>query len=193
MDNGSGILKFDIRKIAFSAVVAALYAGLTLAVMPLSFGPVQIRFSEVLCILPFFFPFSVWGLVVGCIVANIFSPYLWLDITIGPIASFHAAFFTMYIGMLPSRDKIFTKALACFPPVIYNAVLIGAMITFIMLNEGEADTFLTTFIACGLWVGLGQFIVMYIFGLPLMIYLPKTKIIDKLNKLYSGGKIKRKG
>ena len=180
------VSKIDVRKIAFSGVVAALYAGLTIVVMPLSYGPVQIRFSEVLCILPFFFPFSVWGLFVGCIVANIMSPYP-LDVIVGPIASLIAALCTMYIGKQKNRERIYVKALACFPPVFFNAILIGAMIAYIMMSEGAADAFMPVFISSGLWVGLGQMIVLYVLGLPLMIYLPKTKFINKLSVLYSKG------
>jgi len=177
------MLKFSTKKIAFAAVVAGLYAGMTLAAMSFSYGPVQFRISEVLCILPFFFPFSVWGLFVGCIVANLFSPYLWLDITVGPIASLLAALCTMYIGRMNSRDRVLTKVFACFPPVIFNAVLIGAMIAYIMMSEGTAESFLPVFIASSIWVGLGQSVVLYVLGLPLMIYLPKTKVIDNLKLL----------
>ena len=179
-------MKFSARKIAFSGVVAALYAGLTMAVMPLSYGPVQLRISEVLCILPFFFPFSVLGLFAGCIAANIISPFP-LDVIVGPVASLLAALSTMYIGRLGNRERIYVKALACFPPVIFNAVLIGAMIAFLMVSEGAADAFLPAFLTSGMWVGLGQFIVMYALGLPLMIYLPKTRFIDKLALLYDRG------
>jgi len=140
----------------------------------------------VLCILPFFFPFTVWGLFVGCIVANIFSPYP-LDLIVGPVASLLAALCTMYIGKINSREKIATKALACFPPVIFNAVLIGAMIAYLVVGEGAADAFMPVFISYGLWVGLGQLIVLYLLGLPLMIYLPTSKLLDKLNYLYRGG------
>ena len=180
--------KNTIRKIAFAGIVAAVYAGLTIAIMPLSYGPVQLRISEVLCILPFFFPFSVWGLFAGCIIANIMSPYP-LDIIIGPIASLLAALSTMYIGKMDSRERISTKVLACFPPVLFNALLIGAMIAYIMVSEGAADVFLPVFISSGLWVGLGQLVVLYALGLPLMIYLPKTKIIDKLTVIYNRGEI----
>jgi len=178
--------KINVRKIAFCGVIAALYAGLTIAVMPLSYGAVQIRISEVLCILPFFFPFSIWGLFVGCIAANILSPYP-LDVIIGPIASLLAAIGTMYIGKLNNSDRISIKALACFPPVFFNAVFIGAMIGYIMVSEGAADAFLPAFVTSGLWVGLGQLIVLYALGLPLMVYLPKTKFIDKLTTLYNRG------
>jgi len=94
----------------------------------------------------------------------------------------------MYIGKLESNHRITTKALACFPPVLFNAVIIGAMIAYLTVGEGAADAFMPVFITSGLWVGLGQLIVLYVLGLPLMIYLPKSKIIDKLNYLYSGGK-----
>ena len=178
--------RINVRKIAFSGVVAALYAGLTMAVMPLSYGPVQLRLSEALCIMPFFFPFTVWGLFVGCIVANLISPYP-LDILVGPIASFIAALCTMYIGKMKKRESISIKTLACFPPVLFNALFIGAMIAYIMVGEGAADAFLPAFISSGLWVGLGQLIVMYALGLPLMIFLPKTKLINRLTKLYIRG------
>jgi len=173
-----------VRKIAFSGVIAALYAGLTYATMSFAYGAVQFRLSEALCILPFFFPFSVWGLFAGCIAANLFSPYLIPDIIVGPVASLLAALSTMYIGKMKSRDTIATKAFACFPPVIFNAVLIGAMIAYIMVGEGASDAFMPAFISSGLWVGLGQLTVMYVIGLPLMIYLPRTNVITRLKILY---------
>ena len=37
-----------------AAVIAAIYVVLTMIFAPISFGPVQFRVSEVLCILPFF-------------------------------------------------------------------------------------------------------------------------------------------
>lgn len=190
------------RKIAFCGVIAALYAGLTYASMPIAYGAIQFRISEALCILPFFFPFSVWGLFAGCIAANLFSPYIMPDIIVGPVASLLAAVCTMYIGKMKSRDSIATKALACFPPVVFNAVLIGAMIADLMIGDGAyfgatiievfkgnqeiTTAFMSAFISNALWVGLGQIVIMYVLGLPLMIYLPKTSVIEKLSSLYEG-------
>ena len=173
----------NIRKIAFAGVIAALYAALTMALAPISFGSIQFRISEVLCILPFFFPFSVWGLFVGCIAANLISPYF-LDVILGPIASLLAALCTMRIGML-SRERTSMKVLACFPPVIFNAVIIGAMIAGIMVSDGDVDTFLPAFVICGLQVGFGQLVVLYAIGLPLMINLPKSKTFSKLLAQYN--------
>jgi len=172
----------NTRKIAFAGVIAALYAALTIALTFVAYGPVQLRIAEVLCILPFFFPFSVWGLFVGCIIANLLSPYQ-LDIVVGPIASLLAALCTMQIGKL-GRDRLSVKALACLPPVLFNAVFIGAMIAYYAVQSGEAEAFLPAFIINGLWVGFGQSIVLYALGLPLMVYLPKSKVYEKLSEIY---------
>ena len=61
------------RNIVTAAVIGALYAVLTMVLAPISYGPVQCRISEVLCILPFFMPSTTWGLFFGCAIANIAS------------------------------------------------------------------------------------------------------------------------
>ena len=61
------------RRIVTAAIVGALYAVLTIVLAPISYGPVQCRISEVLCILPFFMPCTTWGLFFGCAIANIAS------------------------------------------------------------------------------------------------------------------------
>jgi len=174
--------RINTRRTAFSGVIAALYAALTMALTVAAYGPLQLRISEVLCILPFFFPFSVWGLFVGCIIANLISPYQ-LDIVVGPIASLLAAICTMQIGKL-GRERLSIKALACLPPVVINAVFIGALIAYYDVVNGEAEVFLSAFIINGLWVGAGQSIVLYALGLPLMVYLPQSRIFDRLSELY---------
>ena len=66
-----------------SAVIAARYAALTLALYPISFGAVQFRVSEALCILPAFVPFTAWGLWAGCAIANLAGGYGIPDIVFG--------------------------------------------------------------------------------------------------------------
>ena len=58
--------------LAYGAVIAAIYVALTMAFQPISFGPVQFRISEALCILPFFTPAAIPGLFVGCFLSNLF-------------------------------------------------------------------------------------------------------------------------
>ena len=68
-------MKTDARtqRLAAAAVVGAAYAALTMALAPISYGTVQFRISEVLCILPYFMPFTSWGLFAGCLIANLLT------------------------------------------------------------------------------------------------------------------------
>ena len=168
----------NIRKIAFAGVVAAIYAALTLALAPISYGNVQFRIAEALTILPFFFPITLPGLFIGCIIANLFSPYGILDVVAGSTASLLAGLCTMYLGKI-NRESIGLKALACFPPVIFNAIIIGAVIAFSITSSSVE--FWSSFIIFGLWVGLGQLVVLYGLGFPLMLYLPKTSLYKVLS------------
>ena len=172
-----------IRKIAAAAVIAAIYAALTIALAPISYGNIQFRISEVLCILPFFFPSSVWGLFIGCLLANLLSPYGLIDIIVGPIATLIAALVTMKLGRLPSRDTVRTKALACLPPVISNAILVGAAITIASASSGA---FLPIFAANALEVGFGELVVMFVIGLPLLILLPRTSWFRSISEAIEG-------
>jgi len=178
------MLKISTRKIAFAGAIAAIYAALTIALNFIGYGPIQFRVAEALCILPFFFPFSVWGLFVGCILANLISPYP-LDIIVGSAATLIAALCTLLIGKA-GRNGVAMKALACFPPVIINAVFIGALIAYYMVGGVEAGAFMPAFLINALQVGLGQAAVLYAIGLPLMVYLPKSRAYGKLLEYYGG-------
>ena len=77
------------KRIAFAALIAALYAVLTIAIAPLSYGPVQFRISEAIKALVLIQPWAIPGIVVGTFVANLFSPYvgpwelIWMPLTDG--------------------------------------------------------------------------------------------------------------
>jgi uncharacterized membrane protein len=174
--------RFTIRKIAFAAVVGALYAVLTMVLAPISYGPVQFRISEVLCILPFFFPASVWGLFVGCIIANLLSTYGALDIIFGSLATLMAGFVTLQLGKR-GADSPVRKALACLPPVISNGIIIGALIAY--TTTASPQVFWPAFLSNSLWVGFGELVVLYVLGFPALLILPKTGLYKSLSLLYS--------
>lgn len=170
------------RKITYAAVIGAVYAALTILLAPISYGPIQFRISEALCILPFFFPYSTWGLFVGCIIANLASSYGIADIVFGSLATLLASLCTMSLGKT-HRDGIGVKALACLPPVVSNGVIIGAVIAYSTASTKSA--FFALFALNGLQVAIGEMAVMFIIGLPLMIVLPKTSVFRKLQAQYS--------
>ena len=95
--------KMTIQHLTTAAVVGAAYAVLSLfgSVFGVTFGTVQCRFSEALCVLPFFFPETVWGLFAGCLITNLLSPYGLVDIVVGSLATLLAAFLTSKCGKKP--------------------------------------------------------------------------------------------
>ena len=159
---------YSVRQLTFAAMVGALYAMLTLAIAPFggAYSPVQCRVSEALCVLPFFFPEAKWGLFVGCLVANLISPYGLPDTIIGSLATLLAACIT---AQIPAK----LKWLAPLPPVIANAVIVGALLAWHEAGFGPAFPALYTFNAAT--VGLGELIACYVFGGVVLTALPKIK------------------
>ena len=168
-------------KLVTAAVVGAVYAALTLALMPISFGMIQFRISEALCILPFFMPCTAWGLFLGCAAANLISGNI-VDVIFGSLATLIAALITAGIGR--KKGSRARELLACLMPVIINGIIVGAVITVgynglkIVENPG-------IFAAnCG-FVALGEAAVIYVIGYPLMRWLSKKRFFtDFLSNLY---------
>ena len=72
-----------ILKVSQGAIIAALYVVITFVFAPISFGPLQIRISEILTVLPFFSPAAVPGLFVGCLIANVLGGTVFWDVSLG--------------------------------------------------------------------------------------------------------------
>lgn len=162
--------KQRLKYITEAACIAAVYAALTYlgGFFGLSYGPIQIRFSEALTVLPIFTPAAIPGLTVGCFIANIGSFNL-LDMVFGTLATLIAAMLTYFL-----RNIKFKKLplLALLPPVIINAVIIGLEIAFFFLPKSFS---FYGFLISALEVGLGQIIACYGLGLPLYLALGSKK------------------
>ena len=156
------------------ALIAAAYAGLTYLsnVFGLAYGPIQLRVSEVLTILPVFTPAAIPGLTVGCFIANIGS-FNVADMFFGTFATLAAAWLTYFLRNVKFKD---IPLLSMFPPVIVNAVIIGFEIACFYLAEGYS---FWGFIISAFEVGLGQFIVCYFFGVPFYLVVKKYGIFEK--------------
>ena len=113
---------FTTRSICISAVIAALYAALTLLLAPISYGDWQCRVSEALTMLPILMPQAIPGLFVGCILANLLGPSAGItDIVFGSLATLIAAIGTWYFCK--------NKWLAAACPVIANGVIVGLVLS----------------------------------------------------------------
>ena len=96
----------DTRALARGAIIAALYTALTVLLAPLSYGEVQIRFSEAFTLLPILMPEAVPALLVGCLLANILGGCTIFDIVFGSLATLLAALCTRRL-----REKFWLAAL----------------------------------------------------------------------------------
>lgn len=157
--------KFDTKQLTLAAVIAAAYAALTLC-LP-AYGAIQVRLSEAFTVLPFLFPAATPGVIVGCLVANLLSPYGAIDVVCGTLATALAALWT-------SRLK--TRWLAPLPPVLCNAAIIGAMIAW--YETGFGPGFGAMFALNAFTVGLGELVACYGLGLPILVALPKIKFFQ---------------
>jgi len=169
----------NLRKLVFAAIIGAVYAALTMVLAPISYGPIQFRISEALCILPFFFPFSAWGLFVGCLLANLISAYGPADVIFGSLATLLAALGTMLLG-LAGRDRRSMQILACLPPVISNGIIVGAVLAWSL----TPDALLSGFLTFGGQVAFGELVVLYLLGLPLLLLLHRSGLARRLMARY---------
>ena len=167
-------------KLVFSALTAAVYAAVTMLLAPVSYGALQLRLSEVLCILPFFVPCSAWGLFIGCAVSNILSAGGILDVIFGSAATLLASLCTSAAGRgfrigggLTWRSSL----MACAWPVIFNAPIIGAVLSA-SLTPGAA--FWKGFFLFGAQVGAGEAIVMFAAGLPVLRHLSHSESFSEV-------------
>ncbi|MDO4741646.1 MAG: QueT transporter family protein [Eubacteriales bacterium] len=110
------------RTLTRAALIAALYAAMTLLFAPISYGEVQIRLAESLCVLPIILPEAVPALAVGCLIANILGGCSILDIVFGTLATLLAAACTRRL-----RDK---PLAASAMPVLFNGVIVGCVVHF---------------------------------------------------------------
>ena len=144
--------KFNTQDLTLAAMVAALYAVLTLTLPVPQYTGIQIRFAEALTVLPFLFPAATPGLFVGCVIANLFSPYV-LDVVFGSAATLVACLWT---------QRIHNRALAPLPPVLCNAVIVGAEIAW--FETGFTAAFPAAYAFNAFTVGLGELIACYLLG-----------------------------
>ncbi len=168
MGNGRVITenrKTKTRMLSEIGIIAAMYTALVLVFAPISFGPLQMRVSEALCVLPFFTPVAVPGLFIGCLISNAIGLAMGtalgiFDVIFGSLATLAAAYLA---------SKIKQKWLVPLPSVLINAFVVGGLLYAYLGVPYWINV---------LYVGVGQAIACYAFGMPLLFVLDryKTKI-----------------
>lgn len=162
-------MKLTVKQLSRAAVIAALYVALCFFLKPISFGVIQFRISEALCILPIFMPEAICGLFIGCFLSNFLggASVVLVDAILGSLTTLLAAYLTRRIY---KDTKNFYLSL--IPPVILNALIVGTYLPFIYMQ----DT-LSVFVV--LWsilsVFLGEAVVIYLIGYPFAKALSKIR------------------
>lgn len=141
------------RFIALAGMTAALYAVLTLIVSPVAYGPVQFRLAELLKPLAFLGAPYIWGLGIGLVVANAFSPMAgaW-ELAFMPFVCVAGGYLCRYLA----RRTGWLAAGAVYSTIISAAV---AEMLHVVARLAYGPTFL------GLWVS--EFLLIVVLGVPL--------------------------
>lgn len=114
---------FNVKNLTRLAFVAAMYAVLTIVIQPIGYGDLQCRVSEVLVLLCFYRRDYTLSLMVGCFIANLFSPLGVIDWILGPVATGIAAV------LMFNMKNIYLAALL---PVLSNGIIVGTELTVVL-------------------------------------------------------------
>ena len=176
--------------VAQTALIAALYAACTLVALVLlqglAWGPVQFRVSEAVCVLAALTPAAVPGLTVGCALANLINIAIsgtgalgLLDVVFGSLATFLGALWCWRMRERP--------VLALAGPVVANALIVPAYLPLMLQGLGYYTIPFTSIDLDGLYLymylfglvatGLGEAVVVYVLGLPLLRALKRVDVV----------------
>ncbi len=131
-------MKLDTKEIALNAIIACIYAVLTLAIAPLAYSEVQFRISEVMVFLAFYNRKYIPGLVIGCFLSNIPSSLGWMDMVFG-------TFSTLVVVM--TMNKVNNR---------YTASVLGALITGVIVGFELHLAFGIPFLINAIYVAIGE-------------------------------------
>jgi len=185
------------RRIVTAGAIAALYAALTLLANQvlgvLSWGPVQLRVSEALTVLPLFTPAALPGLGIGCMLANLLN----MGLTgVGPLALLDVVFGTLatVLGALWARRLRHRPLLALAGPVLANALIVAAYLPVMLKGLGVQGYYTIPFTHVSLahsWplmylfgfvgVATGEALVVYGLGYPLVLLLRRLDILRSID------------
>ncbi len=108
--------KTNVKIVSMNAMIACLYAVMTIIISPIAYGGIQMRISEILIFLSFYNRKYIPGLVIGCLLANMASPMGMWDMTFGTVATFIAVY------LISKQKSLFISA---FIGAIVNGIIVG--------------------------------------------------------------------
>jgi len=161
-------LNLSTRYIAQVGIIAGLYAAVTVVLAPISYGPIQVRVSEALTVLPYITPTAIPGLFIGCVVANVYGGLGIYDIVGGSLCTLLAAFLTHLLS------RIRKPILAPLPPVVINALGVSLYLHFLF----QLPYWITVAYIAG-----GEVLACFVLGYPLLLIILRKKKLLQMFKL----------
>ena len=150
------------RNLVFGALIAAIYVVLTMVFRPISFGPIQFRISEALCVLPYFTLAAIPGVFIGCLISNLLGGSVMMDVIFGSLATL--------IGAIGSRLLRRNRFMVSVPPIVSNTLIIPWVLKFAYGSEDLIWYMMVT-------VGIGEILAIGLLGQLLITALMKYRSV----------------
>ena len=154
--------KLSVTRLVRCAVIAAVYVVLCLALAPFSYGAVQVRIAEALCLLPVFGAEYIVGVTLGCFLANLLGSTV-IDVVFGTLATLLACLVTYKLRDVRVKGLAIPASL---PPVVFNMLIVGAFEITFFFSDTAPTAALAAFNAVA--VGIGEIISCTILGVALV-------------------------
>ncbi len=148
------------RSLVHGALIASIYVVLTIAFRPISFGPIQFRISEALCVLPFFTAAAIPGVTIGCLISNMIGGAVLMDVVFGTLATL--------IGAIGSRLLRGNRYLVSIPPILSNTLIIPWVLKYAYGSEDLVWYMMIT-------IGIGEILAIGVLGQCLISVLARYR------------------
>lgn len=121
-------------------MIAACYAVLTIALGPISYGPLQLRVAGLLKPLALRGPTMALGLAVGVALANLASPFGMWDFAVMPLVSYGAAMLAWQMRRWPwlamvAQAAVIAVGVAVFPLYLGGAIPVWPTVVWVFASE----------------------------------------------------------
>ena len=167
----------SVQRLVRCAVIAAVYVVLCLVLAPFSYGAIQVRVAEALCLLPVFGAEYIIGVTLGCFLANLFGSTI-IDVIFGTLATLLACLVTYRLRNLRIKGLAIPASL---PPVLFNAVIVGIEITVFFTDYSAMSAPL--WLLCltnGITVGIGELVSCTVLGVALVKLIESNTALKQI-------------
>ena len=164
----------SVRRLVRCAVIAAVYVVVCLVLAPFSYGAVQVRVAEALCLLSVFGAEYIVGVTLGCFLANLLGSTV-VDVVFGTLATLLACLVTYKLRDIRVKGLAIPASL---PPVVFNMIIVGAFEITFFFSDGAPTAMLAVFNA--VTVGIGELISCTILGVALVKLIESNAGLNKI-------------